>query len=263
MSPKRGRHHRGPGGPTRTSRSGRTSPPASGRRHRPDVSGLVDPTIEQLVTTVLVTAGQAIPPGHPAPGVVLEQWAGEMAITSFAAEEMPRAFYVDLGAGLAGSDDPLAPAALAALAAVVDHRDADPLRRAHREWLADQTAEGRDADLSIGREAPVAAVTIGAPDEAQLSVVIGFTAAGHDHSAGLLVDGDDGGIARDLWVGPAIGTITTDARADPDLVVTDLPLSDARALAEEALAAADRSGGFLPDDERILPLLTRRLRLIG
>lgn len=226
------------------------------------MSSPIEPDIDQLVATVLTAARNAVPDDHPAPGVTLEQWAVALAWSSFADDVMPRDFYVDLGAGLVGSDDPLAPAALAALATAVAHRDAEPLRRAHRGWLAGRAPDEQAADLGIGREEPVGAVTIGAADEAPVSLVIGFTAAGGDHSVGLLVDHDDGGIARDLWAGPPIDTIAADARTDPDLVVTDLPLPAARALAEEALTAAEQSGGFLPADEQLLPLLTRRLLLI-
>ncbi len=83
---------------------------------------------------------------------------------------------------------------------------------------------------------------------------MGFTAADGAHSVGLLVDHDDSGIARDLWIGPPLDAIAADARTDPDLVVTDLPLPETRTLAEAALATASESGGFLPDDERLLPL---------
>ncbi|HEX7131339.1 MAG TPA: hypothetical protein VF228_02115, partial [Iamia sp.] len=78
MSSTGDRHRRGPGGPTRPARSGRVTPSTT-RRHRPEVSGLLDPTLDRMVATLLDTARGAVPSGHPAPGVALEQWAHELA----------------------------------------------------------------------------------------------------------------------------------------------------------------------------------------
>lgn len=248
MSPKQGRHRRGPGGPRRTSRSAPAAIPTPSRPG-PELTGLVDPTLSQLVSTVVRTAGNAIDPGHPAPGVQLEQWALRAAATSFAPEAMPEQFYADLGRGLVEVDDPLAPAVLAALAVVVDHADADPLRRARQDWLIDHVGD-EDADLGIGRETPVGAVTI---DD---TLVFGFASPGGDHTVGLIVDGP----AADLWVGPSLDVVAADARTDPALTVLDVPLPEAYARVEAALAEADDD--FATDDALLLPLLHRRLALI-
>lgn len=254
------RHRRGPGGPSRPTRSGRVTPPA-GRRHRPEVSGLLDPTLAQMVSTLLHTARGAVPAGHPAPGVALERWAQELAATSFDDEAMPRAFYVDLGRTLAEADDRLAPAALAALALVLRHRDAAPLRRARADWLAAGPADP-DADLGIGREVPVRAVTIGHPDEDEASVVIGFAAAGGAHSIGVLVDDAHDGLGRDLFVGPAVDAIEADAAADPELVVAEIPLAEAASRMAAALAVADAEAWDDPEDLATRPLVDRRLELV-
>ena len=267
MSPKQGRHRRGPGGPRRTTRSGRTSPagtarPAGTQGPGPDVSGVIDPTRRQVVSTLVDSARRALTPPHPAPGVVLEQWALGLAVSSFAAEAMPPDFYDDLGRGLAERDDPVAPAVLAALAVVLDHADAAPLRRARREWLAgtepdaDESAvRPRDDDLGIGREVPTGAVTLTpVSSPASPTVVVGFASPGGDHTIGLVV-GDE---AADLWVGPALVAVVADAEADDDVTVAPLPLADARARAERALAHTELSD--LPDeDQAVLPLVTRRL----
>lgn len=214
-----------------------------------------------MVATLLETARGAVPDGHPAPGVALERWAHELAGTSFADEEMPREFYVDLGRTLAGSDDALAPAALAALALALGHRDAAPLRRARADWLAAGPTDP-DADLGIGREVPTRALSIEHPDEAEISLVVGFAAAGGAHSIGLLVDGAHDGLGRDLFLGPAIDEIAADAVADAELVVTDVPLPDAAARMAAALAVAAAEGWDDPQDVAVAPLLTRRLDLI-
>jgi len=254
------RHRKGPGGPTRPARSGRATPSTS-RRHRPEVSGLLDPTLDQMVTTLLETARGALPPGHPAPGVALEQWAHELAATSFDDEAMPREFYVDLGRTLAASTDELAPAALAALALVLDFKDAAPLRRAHADWLASGPAD-LDGDLGLGREIPVRAVTIGHPDEPQTSYVVGFDTPGGGHAIGLLVDDELDGLGRDLFLGPPIDAIAADAAADPELVVADVPLADAAARMRAALAVADAEDWDDLEDLAVRPLLDRRLALV-
>jgi hypothetical protein len=206
-----------------------------------------------MVATLLETARGAIPPGHPAPGVVLEQWAWDLAASSFADEAMPREFYVDLGRTLAASSDPLAPAVLAALALAVRHRDAAPLRRAAA------SARAGDADLGIGRETATRAITISHPEEAQASVVVGFSAAGTEHSMGLLVDDDLDGLARDLWLGPPIASIEADAVADPELVVADIPLRTAATHIREALAVTEQTAWDDPQDLATLPLILRRV----
>jgi hypothetical protein len=224
------------------------------------VSGLLDPTLDRMVATLLETARGAAE-GHPAPGIALEQWALDLAGTSFDEEVMPREFYVDLGRTLTGSDDPLAPAALAALALALGHRDAAPLRRARSDQLASGPADP-DADLGIGREVPVGAISIGAAGEDQVSIVIGFTAAGSDHTIGLLVDDAMDGLGRDLFVGPPIEVIERDARTDPDLVVAEVPLAEAAARMRAALAVTDAEAWDEPHDLAVVPLLTRRLELI-
>lgn len=224
------------------------------------MSGLLDPTLDRMVRTLLQTAHTAVA-GHPAPGIALERWAHDLAAGSFADEAMPRAFYVDLGRTLGTSADPLAPAARAALAVVLDHRDATPLRRAHADWRA-SGPEHPDADLGIGREVPVRAVTIGHPDEADVSVAVGFRAAGGDHTIGLLVDAAHDGLGRDLFIGPPIDEIAADATADPELVVTDIPLADAAARMTAALTVAATESWDDPRDLPLTPLLTRRLGLI-
>ncbi len=233
--------------------------PSSRRRHRPEVSGLLDPTLARMVATLIDTARTAAPAGHPAPGVALEQWAHELAATSFADEAMPRAFYVDLGRTLATADDPLAPAVLAALALAVHHRDGAPLRRARADWLAAVGVSDADADLGIGREVPTRAVSIAHPDEAEASLVIGFAAAGGAHAIGLLVDGAHDGLGRDLFVGPAVEEIEADAAADPELVVTSVPLAEAVERMRAALAVTVAEAWDDPQDLATLPLLTRRL----
>lgn len=214
-----------------------------------------------MVTTLLATARSAVPPQHPAPGVALEQWALGLAATSYDDEAMPRAFYVDLGRTLVGSDDELAPAALAALALAVQHRDATPLRRARADWLASGPADP-DADLGLGREVPVAAIAISHPDEEQASLVIGFDAVGGAHSIGLLVDDALDGLGRDLFVGPPVDVIAADAASDDELVVTEVPLAEAAARVRTALAVADAEGWDDPDDLATRPLVDRRVALL-
>lgn len=227
------------------------------------MSGLLDPTLDRMVATLLDTARDAVPAGHPAPGVALEQWGLELAGTSFAEEVMPREFYVDLGRTLTGSDDALAPAALAALALALGHRDAAPLRRARAEWLASGPAD-LDADLGIGREVPVGAISIGAAGEDQVSIVIGFTAAGSAHAVGLLVDDAMDGLGRDAFVGPAVEVIEHDARSDPELVVAPVPLAEAAVRVRAALVVTDAEAWDDPQDLAVIPLLARRLeRLPG
>ncbi|QYG94176.1 hypothetical protein HC251_18160 [Iamia sp. SCSIO 61187] len=260
MSSPGDRHRRGPGGPSRPARSGRVTP-SQGRRHRPQVSGLLDPTVDHMVTALLDTAITSAPPDHPARGVSFELWAAELAASSFADEAMPRAFYVDLGDRLAASARPEAPPALAALALAVEHRDATPLRRARDAWLA-RVGDGADADLGIGREVPSGAVTIGHPDEAQTSVVVGLEAAGGAHSFGLLVDDALDGLGRDLFVGPPLEVIAADAADDPELVVTPIALDEARRRIEDALAVTLAEDWDDPQDLRTLPLVTRRLGLL-
>jgi hypothetical protein len=211
-----------------------------------------------MVTTLIDTARSATPAGHPAPGVALEQWAHELAATSFADEAMPRAFYVDLGRSLATSADPLGPAVLAALALAVHHRDGAPLRRARADCLAAGPVDP-DADLGIGREEPTRAVSITHPDEDEASLVIGFTAAGGDHAIGLLVDGAHDGLGRDLFLGPAVEEIEADAAADPELVVAAVPLAEAVGRMRAALAVTVAEAWDDPQDLATLPLLTRRL----
>lgn len=254
------RHRRGPGGPRRPARGGRVTA-SGGRRHRPQVSGLLDPTVDHMVTALLDTATAAAGPDHPARGVAFELWAAELAASSFADEAMPRPFYVDLGDGLAASSRPEAPPALAALALAVGHRDGTPLRRARAAWLG-RASDGRDADLGIGREVPIGAVAISHPDEAQTSVAVGLEAAGGDHSFGLLVDGALDGLGRDLFVGPPLEVIVADAHADPELVVSPIPLVEARARIETALAVTVAEGWDDPQDLLTLPLVTRRLGLL-
>jgi hypothetical protein len=215
-----------------------------------------------MVATLLETARSAVPPGHPAPGVALEQWAHELAATSFDDEAMPREFYVDLGRTLVGSDDPLAPAALAALALVVRHRDAAPLRRARADWLAASPADP-DADLGLGREVPTRAIAITHPDEDEVSLVVGFDAAGGAHAIGLMIDGAHDGLGRDLFVGPAIELIAEDATSDAELIVTEVPRAEAAARMTAALAVADAEGWDDPDDLVVRPLVDRRLALIS
>jgi hypothetical protein len=214
-----------------------------------------------MVATLLDTARGAVPPGHPAPGVALEQWAHELAATSYDEEAMPREFYVDLGRTLAGSDDALAPAALAALALALRHRDAAPLRRARADWLADGPADP-DADLGLGREVPTRAIAVGHPDEDEASLIVGFDAAGGAHAIGLLIDGAHDGLGRDLFVGPAIELIAEDAAGDAELVVTEVPLAEAAARMGAALAVADAEDWDDPDDLATRPLVDRRLELI-
>jgi len=237
------------------------TPPRS-RHHRPDVAGLLDPTLDRMVATLLDTARGAVPPGHPAPGVVVEQWALELSATSFADGEMPRDFYVDLGRTLAASTDPLAPPALAALALALGHRDATPLRRTRSEWQAAH-ADDLDDDLGIGRERPTEAISIGAAGEEQASVVLGFRAAGTDHAVGLLVDDAHDGLGRDLFVGPGVDAIRSDAAADADLVVVDVPPAEAAHRMRAALAVADAEAWDDPEDLRLRPLVERRLDLLA
>lgn len=225
------------------------------------MDGLLDPTLDRLAATLLGTARDALGPDHPAPAIGLEQWALDLADTSFADGEMPRDFYVDLGRTLAGSPDDLAPPALAALALALRHRDAAPLRKARADWQGAH-ADGLDADLGLGREVPVRAVTIAAEGEDQVSVVVGFAAAGTAHAVGLLVDDALDGVGRDLFIGPPIEVIELDAGADPDLVVTEIPVAEAAERMRRALDLAVAEDWDEPRDLRLLPLLGRRLDLI-
>ncbi len=265
MVSSRGSRHRkkGPGGPSRPRRSGRTTP-SRARRHPPETSGLVDPTRDRLIATLLESAHRAAPESHPGRAPALELWAEDLAGSAYAADAMPAEFYDDLTKGLIRSRDPLAPAVLAALALAVTHDDAAALRRGRMVWIDDNRHDplrARD-DLGIGRPIADRAVTLDRPGEAEVSIVIGFVQEMGRHSVGLLVDEALGGVARDLWVGPPIEEVVARATSEGDLVLADVNLVEAGTRALAAIGAAAVDDAMSDDDLRMLPLLQRRLEAI-
>lgn len=260
MSSRGARHRKkGPGGPSRPARSGRATPPI--RRHRPDTSGVLDPTLARMVATLLETAHRAAPADHPGRAPALELWAEDLAVSAYADEAMPPEFYEDLARTLLASSDPLAPAVLASLAAAVEHDDADALRRHRDRWRADTDDPDRH-DLGIGRPVAERAVVFDTVGEPQVSLVVGFRQAGVRHTIGLLVDDDLGGAGRELFVGPELDEVVARARREDGLVVADVALVEAATRAVAAIELALDDEVLDDDDLRMLPLLARRLSSI-
>lgn len=199
--------------------------------------------------------------------MAIEVWADRLGETAYAEGELPRAFYADLGDGLAASDDPDAPAALAALALVLSPREAEPLREVHRARVqARRGTADEDADRGIGRAVAVRAREVGDARGDGVTLVVEVEQPTAPHTVSIHVDHNLLGIATDASVGPPWPELA-EARGWPDgpgVVVAEVPLAEARARIRHALDMAGHSPGApgSADMAPVLPLVERRLALL-
>ncbi|HYI60495.1 MAG TPA: hypothetical protein VEW93_01670 [Acidimicrobiales bacterium] len=259
MRDRGGRHRRakGPGGPARPSRSGRvTAPPAA------DGVAFTGPAPERLLGPLLSMLRATAPPEAPGRAVGIEVWADRLAETVYAEGAMPRDFYAELGGGLAASEDVDAPAALAALAVALAHRDAEPLRAVHRDQVrARRGTADEDTDQGIGRAVPVRAREIVALNGDGVTVVVDVDQPTAPHSVSVHVDHNLMGVATDAGAGPP----WTDGHSDDEgTVVAEVSLADARARIRHALDMAGHSPGApgAAEMDSVRALVERRLALL-
>ncbi len=262
MSPRKGRHPRrkGPGGPRRSSRVGPVRTPGTAPGTHRD--GLLGPSVDNLVRSLLRSVRTVAAPDDPARPLAIEVWADRMAETVYGPEQMPADFYADLAEGLRASDDPDAPAALAALALVLDHRDAAPLRRAQAAERAVRSGADR-SDLGIGRATVTSCIEISHPQGDAVSLVLEVDQPGAPHTAAVYVDLNLGGMATDLVLGPPeAGRLA--AVDGSGLVVRAVDPAEARARAEWALDLTDHTvePPVKPGAEEVRGAVERRLALL-
>ncbi len=267
MAPRKGRHPRqkGPGGPRRSSRIGGDVIPighAPSARHR---EGLLGPSIDNLVRSLL-SALRTLAPADPASRPIgIEVWADRMAETVYGPKQMPEDFYSDLADGLLVSPDPDARPALAALAHVLDHRDAAPLRRAHDDHRARVGADD-PTDLGIGRAVARAGFEIDHVQGDGVTLMVDVDQPGAPHCVGVYLDHNMGGLAKDLLVGPPWAELERDRlyRDAPGMRIREIPLAELRARYEEAVDLTDHTMDppTAEDFADTRPLVERRIALL-
>ena len=262
MPPRKGRHPRrkGPGGPRRTSRVAPDAVPGTAPgRHR---EGLLGPSVEALVRSLLSSLRAVAAPDDPARALAVEVWADRMAETVYGPEQMPADFYADLAEGLLASGDDDAPAALAALALVLDHRDAAPLRRAHVAHRATLPADDL-SDLGIGRATVASTLEVSHPQGDGVSLVLELDQPGTPHTAAVYVDLTLGGLATDLLLGPpGAGRAASDDGGG--IEVASVAPAVVRARAERALDLTDHTvePPMTPGADEARGAVRRRLALL-
>lgn len=268
MAPRKGRHPRrtkGPGGPRRTSRVGDNVIPISRAPSARPREGLLAPSVDNLVRTLLSSLRKIAPSDPESRPIGIEVWADRMAATVYGADQMPDDFYADLADGLLVSDDPDARPALAALAHVLDHPDAEPLRRTHADHRA-----GLDpadpSDLGIGRATARRGFEIDHVQGDGVSLVVDLDQPGAPHCVGVYIDHNMGGLAKDLLVGPPWTALVHDRTYEgvPGMAVREIRLDELRARCAEAIALTDHSidPPVAEDFDDVRALVERRMALL-
>lgn len=168
---------------------------------------LVGGARDGFLGALLDSLRRSVAPDPRARALSIEMWGEHIAGSLMGDGVMPSEYYDQLGEALAGSDDPDAPAALAALALAVDHADAAGLRGALRRTL------GADQTLGIGEAEVVAAREVRAADERSLILEVRQGDGAHDHTVEISLDPERGWVTA-LRAGPPWPEVAIELEAD-------------------------------------------------
>ena len=218
-----------------------------------------------MVDTVLRALRAMVTTEAEGRAIGIEVWADQLAASVYAPGSTPPEMHADLAAGLRASTDPDAPAALAAMATCLVGDEADPLREAQAEVLAERGPDdGRD--LGIGRAVPIAAYEVGHVQGDGVSLLLDVDQPTSPHTVGVYVDHNLGGLAKDLLVGPRWDELRASEGmlVEPGMTVTEIDLADLRARVEVALEMTAHSLDPPVGDDftTLLGVVTRRMELL-